>query len=122
METYLFNLFYVSLEFIIYGYPVVIAGTFGCCAVSVCCSGYLIKNYKEKTNLEKEKQELKLKIETLEKNIMEYDNEDSLKNLMVDNHLTLETTLTGNGDVEIEVIDLQTNEITIIGDNLSDIV
>lgn len=74
------------------------------------------------TNLEKEKQELKLKIETLEKNIMEYDNEDSLKNLMVDNHLTLETTLTGNGDVEIEVIDLQTNEITIIGDNLSDIV
>lgn len=122
METYLLNLFYVSLEFLTYGYPVVIGGTVICCAISICCTGSLIKTYKEKTDLEIEKQELKLKIEKLEKKLMEYDNEESLKNLMVDSHLTLETTLTGNGDVEIEVIDLQANETALIGHNLNDIV
>jgi uncharacterized protein YsxB (DUF464 family) len=123
MEAYLINMFYISLEFIIYGYPLIIAGTVVCCAVSACCSGCLIKTYKEKTNLEIEKQELKLKIENLEKNIMDYENnEDSLKNLMVDNHILIETELHGNGNVEIEIIDLQANETALIGHNLNDIV
>lgn len=54
---------------------------------------------------------------------MDYENnENVLRDLMVDNHTLLEVELRGNGNVEIEVIDLQANETALIGQSFNDLV
>lgn len=117
MEAYFFNMLITVvsgiLEIVFAAYPILIVGGIASVAVCVGCGSYCVYGKIKDNN---ERDELKLKITDLEKKIMELE-ETSLENLMVDSNISIETEMDNSGEIEIEVIDLQANEINLVGDD-----